>query len=128
GSREGISATRADGDKPVVRFNKVSVARDQKGILFVGYNHYRFQMAQRSIGPPVFCQFDRSPAKVSMKLLQLGLETREQSETVGGRPSKPRNDLVVVEPPDLLCTVFDDGIAQRYLSIAGDSDFAVFAD
>ena len=46
-------------------------------------------------------------------------EPREQRERVGRRAGEPGEDAVVVEPPDLLRALLDDGLAEGHLAVAG---------
>ena len=67
-----------------------------------------FQMAQKLVGAPVFGQFDGAAAQVAVILLQLGFEAAEEGEGVGGRAGESGQNLVLVEPADLLGRVLDD--------------------
>ena len=57
--------------------------------------------------------------EVAAILLELGLEAREQRERIGRRAGKPGENAVVVEPPDLPGALFDDGVAEGHLTVAG---------
>src|ERR1041385_1879610 len=84
-------------------------------------------MPQELVSPPITSQFHRSPAEIAVILLQLGLKTAEQGKGVRGRSRKSRNDLVVVEPPDLLGRMLDHRFPKRDLAISGKHDLAIAA-
>src|SRR5205807_9581878 len=60
-------------------------------------------------------------------LLELAFEPLKQGDRVGGRPGKPGDDPTPTEPPDLLGIGFDDRLAHRHLTVAGDNDLAALA-
>ncbi len=53
-------------------------------------------------------------------LLELGLEAGEQGKRIGGRAREARQDLVVVEAPDLPGALLDDDVTERDLTVAGE--------
>ncbi len=63
-----------------------------------------------------------------MILLQLGLETAEQSEGIGGRAGKSGKNLVLIEAANFLGAVLDDGFTERDLAVAGHDNLVVAAD
>src|SRR5262249_16096060 len=83
------------------------------------------KMSKILVGAPLFAQFHGCTLQLSVILLQFGFESCEQSECVGGRAGKPRDDLIVVETPDLSGARFHDGLVKCYLSITGYSDVIV---
>src|SRR6266446_10856520 len=85
-------------------------------------------MAQKFVSAPVFREFDSGAAQVAVILLQLGFEAAEQSESVGGRAGKSGKNLVLIKAANLLCSVLDDGFAERDLPVARHDDFVVAAD
>ena len=85
-------------------------------------------MAQKFVGAPVFREFDSGATEVAVILLQLGLETAEQSESVGGRTGKSGKNFLLIEPADLLGAVFDDGLAQCDLAVASHDHLSLTAN
>src|ERR1017187_11029792 len=85
-------------------------------------------MPQIFVGAPVFCEFDGGAADVAVILLQLGFETAEQGESVGGRAGKSGKNLVLIKAANLLRAVFDDGFTERDLSVAGHDYLVIAAD
>src|SRR5260221_250653 len=85
-------------------------------------------MAQKFVGTPVFREFDSGASQVAVILLQLGLETAEQSESVGGRAGKSGKNLVLIKAANLLRPVLDDGFTERDLSVASHDNLVVAAD
>src|SRR6476619_1563581 len=85
-------------------------------------------MAKRFVGAPFLAEFDRRAFKISMVLLELAFETREQRNGVGSRTSKPGEDAVVVQPADFFRAAFHDGFAQRYLAVTGERNPSFFAN
>src|SRR5208283_2023865 len=87
-----------------------------------------FEMAQKFVGAPVFREFDGGAADVAVILLQLGLETAEQSESVGGRAGKSGENLVLIETANLLRPMLDDRFPERDLAVASHDNLVVAAD
>ena len=85
-------------------------------------------MAQKFIGAPIFGQFDGSASDVAVILLELGLETAEQGESIGGRPGKSGKNFVLIEAANFLRSVLDDGFAECNLSVSGHDHLVVAAD
>src|SRR5215470_11891064 len=84
-------------------------------------------MAQEFVGAPVFCEFHCRASQIAVILLQLRLEAAEQRESVRGRAGKPRQNLVLVKPPDLLGGVLNHRIAKSYLPVPRQNDLAIAA-
>ena len=91
----------ADGGDVFIRLDHVAVAAQDESILHVRHQQQRFQMAQDFVRAPVLRQFHHGARQIAVELLQLGFKTREERKSVGGRPGKSRQDLVVVEPAQL---------------------------
>src|SRR5690349_14221099 len=68
------------------------------------------------------------PLEVAPVLVELALESSEQSEAVGRRAGKAGEHAIVIEPPHLARRVLDDGLAERHLSVAGHDHLALVAD
>src|ERR1039457_2911437 len=85
-------------------------------------------MPQKFVGAPVFREFDSGAADVAVILLQFGLETAEQRESVGSRAGKTGKNLVLIEAANLLRPVLDDGFPERDLSVASHDNLVVAAD
>ena len=92
----------------------------------VGDEQHRLEPAQRAIGAPVARQLDRGALEIAAVLFELALEAAEQREAVGRRAGKSRQHAVVVQAPHLARLVFDDGLAERDLAVAGHHDFALW--
>src|SRR5262249_38688514 len=52
-------------------------------------------------------------------LFELRFEPGKERERVGRRAGEPRENLVVVQPPDLLRGLLHDGLAKGHLAVAG---------
>ena len=63
-----------------------------------------------------------------MVLLELGFEAAEEGEGVGGGAGESGEDFVVVQAADFFGGVFDDGLAERDLAVAGKDYVAVASD
>src|ERR1700676_1846622 len=85
-------------------------------------------MPQKFVGAPVFCEFDGGASEVTVILLQLGLETAEQSESVGGRAGKSGKNLVLIKAANLLPPMLNAGFTEGDLSAARHDDFVVAAN
>src|ERR1035437_2889795 len=85
-------------------------------------------MPQKFVGPPVFRGFDSRAADVAVILLQFGLETAEQRESVGGRAGKSGKNLVLIEAANLLRPVLNYGFTECDLPISGHDNLVVTAD
>src|ERR1700687_3523463 len=85
-------------------------------------------MAQKFVGAPVFGEFDGGAAEVAVILLQLGLKSAEQGESVGSRAGKTGKNLVLVEAAHLLRPVLEDGSAERALTVSGHDTLVAAAD
>ena len=59
----------------------------------VRHDQQRFQVPQRAVLAPFFCQFDRGLRQVPGMFLQLSFESLEQRKRVRRRARKPRQDL-----------------------------------
>src|SRR5262249_52970274 len=66
--------------------------------------------------------------EISAVLLQLRLEAREQRERVGGGSGKAGENPIVVEAPDLLGGLLDDGLTEGDLAVAGHHRAVAMAD
>jgi hypothetical protein len=95
-------------------------------LLFVADQEQGFEMAQEFIGAPVFGKFDGAASQVAVILLELGFEASEEGECVGCRTGESSEDFVVVKTTDFLRGVFDNGLAESDLSVAG-KDYAAVA-
>ena len=113
---------------PLVGLDHVAVAADDVGVLGVGHQQQRFQMAQDAVGAPLLGQFDDGARQVAVVLLELGFEAGEQREGVGGGAGETGQDLVVVEAAELAGGGFQHFLAEGDLAVAGHDDLAVAAD
>ena len=91
-------------------------------------DQHRLEPAQHPVGPPVLGQLDGGALEVAAVLLQLRLEAREEREGVGRRAGEAGQDLVVVQPADLLRALLDDGVAEGDLAVAGHDRLAAVPD
>ena len=100
-----------------VRLDDIAVAAQQVHMFLVRDQQQRFELPQQFVGAPVLGEFHRSAGQVAGKLLQLALKPREEGERVRGRSCEAGEDLVLIEPPQLLGAGLHYGRAQRYLSV-----------
>ena len=126
--RLGKGATGSDRRNAGVGLDHVSLAAQQERRFLIGNQQQCFQMPQKFVGAPVFREFDGGAAEVAVILLQLGLEAAEQGESVGGRAGKSGKNFVLIEAANLLCSMLDDGFAERDLTVAGHDNLVVAAD
>src|SRR5437016_6098681 len=94
--RLGIGAATANGSNAAVGLDDVALAAEQECLFLVRDQQQGFEVAQKFVGAPVFCQLDRAPSQVAVILLQLRFEAAEKGESVGRRASKSSQDLVLV--------------------------------
>src|ERR1700733_7998791 len=123
-----VGAAAANRGNAPVGLDHVSLAAQQECLLFVRNQQQGLEMAQKFVSAPVFCQFHRGSTDVAVILLELRLETAEKGEGIGGRAGKSREDLVLVQPANLLGSVLDDGFAERDLAVSCHDHGAVAAD
>src|SRR5271166_3078837 len=123
-----VRATAADGRNTRVRLDDVSLSTYQERLLLIGDQQERLERAQHFVGAPVLGQLDRSTTEVAMILLQLGLETRKQRERVGGGAGKPRQNFVLIKPPNLTGGVLDDAFPKRDLAVSSHHHFPIPAN
>src|SRR5260370_9789471 len=124
----GKRAAGTDRRNAGIGLDHISLAAEQEGSLLVGDQEQGFQMPQKFIGAPIFRKFDGGAAEAAVILLQLGLETAEQSESVGRRAGKSGKNLVLIEAANLPRPVPDDRFTERDLSIARHDDFVIAAN
>ena len=124
----GVGASAADCGYAAIGLDHIALSAEQKGLLFVADQEQRFQVAQIFIGAPVFGEFNCAAAEIAVVLLQLRFEAAEKGEGVGGGAGESGEDFVVVEAADFFRGVFDDGLAESDLSVAGKDHAAVAAD
>ena len=60
-----------------------------------------------------------------MILLQLGFKAAEKRESVGGRPGKSCQNLVLIQPADFLGGVLNHALAKRDLAVSGHNHLAI---
>jgi hypothetical protein len=124
----GVGTSAADGGYSAVGLDHVALSAEQERLFFVADQQQSFQMAQEFIGAPIFGQLDGAASEIAVVLLEFRFETAEQGEGVGSGAGEPGEDLVVIEPADLLRRVLDDGLTERDLSVAGKYYAAVAAN
>src|SRR5207248_1528893 len=83
--------------------------------------------AQIAVGAPILGELDAGPGQLPGILLELAFDPLKPGDRVGGRPGKPGDDPAPTEPPDLLGIGFDDRLAHRHLTVAGDNDLTALA-
>src|SRR5208283_4517285 len=110
---------RPNRHNPIVRLDHVSRAAQHKRRRRVADDQQRLQMPQHPVRPPVLGQLHGTASQVSRVLFQLGLEAPEERERIRGRSRKPRQHLVLIQPPDLLRRVLHHARAQRHLPVRG---------
>src|SRR6185503_5133972 len=128
GSSLSERASAADSGNTPIGFNHITLATQQERLLFVGDQQQSFEVAQELVRAPVFCQLYRTATEVPVILLQLGLETAEEGERVGGRTRETGKNLVLVQPSDLFRIVFHHARAARNLTVPSHNDMAVAAN
>jgi len=114
-----VGASAADRGHAAIGFDYVALSAEKKGLLFIADQEQGFQVPEEFIGTPVLGKFDGAASEVAVILLQFGFEAAEKRKGVGGGTGKSGKDFVVVEAPDFLGGMFDDGLAERDLSVAG---------
>src|SRR5689334_5959353 len=82
-------------------------------------------MSKILVGAPFLAEFHSGALQLAVILLQFGFKSCEESECVGGRAGEPRDDFLVVEPPNFSGARFHDGFVKSYLPITGYSDVVV---
>ena len=102
-------------------------AREQELLLGVGHDEHGLQAAKGPVRPPVFDELHGGALQVSVELLQLALEPREEGEGVRHAPGEPRQDLVLVEFSHFAGAVLHDGLAEAHLAVGGHGDLSVAA-
>src|SRR5207247_470074 len=100
--------------------DQIAVAREQKRGRLVENDEHGLEAAQDAVGAPVFGELDGGALEVPAELFELRLEAREQRERVGRGAGKARENPVVVEAPDLLGALFDDGLPEGDLAVTGE--------
>ena len=123
-----IRAARSNPHHAVVRLDEIAGAREQIHHARVGDEQHRLEPAQRAIGAPVARQLDGRALEIAAMLFELALEPAEEREAIGRRAGKSREHPVVIQPPDLARLMFDDGLAERDLTVAGQHDLALVTD
>src|ERR1700677_1864102 len=111
-----------------VGFDHVALSAEQKCLFFVADQEQCFEVAQEFISAPIFGEFHGAASEIAVVLLEFRFEAAEEREGVGGRAGESSENFVVVKAADLFCRVFDDGLAERDLSIAGENHAAIAAD
>jgi hypothetical protein len=101
GRRHGVCTTRSNRDDAIVGFDEVAGARQQERAVPIQDDQHRLEATQEAVRAPVARELDGAALQVAAILLQLRLEAGEQREGIGRRPRKTRQDLVIVQPPDL---------------------------
>jgi hypothetical protein len=114
----------SDRHDPIVGLDEIAVARQQIRRLAVHDDEHRLEPAEDAIGAPVLGELDRRSLEVPSILFEFRLESREKRERVGRGAGKPGKDAVVVQPADLPRVLFDDGIAEGDLPVAGHHGLA----
>ena len=122
-----IHAAGANRGNIVFGFNHIAVAGENQGVALVGDDEHGFQTAQSAVGTPFFGQFNRRAQQLAVLRFQFGFKALEEGEGVGGGAGKARQYLVVVEAADFARVAFHDGLAEGYLSVAGNGDMATTA-
>src|ERR1700733_4348535 len=84
-------------------------------------------MTEKLVRTPVFGQLDGRPPDIPMVLLELGLETAEQREGIGGGTGKSGQDFLLIESADLLGGMLNHPFAKGHLAIASKNDAAIAA-
>src|SRR6266853_1461351 len=62
-------APRTNGGDAGVRLDDISLAAEQVGCVLVRDEKQRFQMTEKLVGPPIFCEFDGGAADIPVILL-----------------------------------------------------------
>ena len=122
-----VRAARADADQAVVGLDDVAGSGDDERVLAIGHRQERLEPAQHAIGAPVLGELDRGARQVAAVLFQLGLESREERERVGGRSREPGHDPIAVELSHLAGAGLDDGVADGDLTVTGDRHLAAMS-
>ncbi len=117
--RHRIRASRSDRHDPIVGLDEIAVPRQEIGCVRVHDDQHRFEPPEHPIGAPVLRELDRGSLEVTAILFELGFEARKERKRIGGRSGKPRENPVVVEAANLPRALFDDGVAEGDLPVAG---------
>ena len=76
---------------------------------------------------PVFRKLNRSAHQLTAMLLKLFFKTFEKRKSICGRPGKAADDGTIVQPSYLFGVWLHHRLTHRYLAVARNHDFAVFA-
>src|ERR1700719_3790234 len=77
-----IGSTAANGGDAGVRLNYVSLTAEQIRLLLVANQQQGFQMPQKLVGAPIFCQLHCGTTQVAVILLQLRFKAAEKRERI----------------------------------------------
>ena len=127
GRRLRIRPAGAYRDQSRFGFDDVSHAGDDQRGFAVGDGEHRLQAPQHPVGAPILGELDRGAQQISLVFVELRLEALEQRERIRRPPGEARENLVVVQAPDLACARLHNDVAQRYLAVAAQRNFAVAA-
>src|SRR5437867_9662753 len=116
---QGIRAARPDRQHAVIGRNHVAITRKQKRAFLISHYQERFQMPKDFVGAPFLTQFDCGPFEIAMILFELAFESGQQRESISGCTREPGQNFVVVETAHFLRARLHNGLAYRYLAIAG---------
>ena len=119
GRRQRVGTTRSDRHDAVVRLDEIAVAGQEKRRVLVEDDQHGLEAPQDAVAPPVLGQLDGRSFQIASILLQFGLEPREQRERIGRGAGKSGQNVIVVEPANLAGALFDDGLAEGHLAVAG---------
>ena len=95
---------------------------ESRGRPLVGHQHHRLEPAQVAVGAPILGEFDAGAGELARILLELGLQSLEQREGVGGGSREAADDLTLGEAAHLAGVALDDGLAEADLAVAADDD------
>ena len=118
--RQRVRTTRSNRHDPIVGFDEIAVAGEQEGrrassTMSIASRRRSTRSVRQSLASstaersrlPRYCSsFDSKRAK--------------SANESAADPAKPGQDPVVVQPPDLLCRLLDDRLAEGHLAIAGE--------
>jgi len=121
-------STATDGGDAAIRFYDIPLPAEQEHLFAIRDKQQCFEMTQEFIRAPVFRQFNGRAAKVAVVLLQFLFKPAEQRKRIGGGTCKACQNLVLVEPADLLGRVLDYGLAEGYLAVAGQYNLPIAAN
>ena len=73
-------------------------------------------------------QFDAGAFELVGEAFELGFQPFEEGEGIGGGARKAGDDMAIADAADFARIAFDDGLAERDLTVAGHRDMVAAPD